>query len=85
MSEEGYEEIALGTAKGLCRAIGCLRRAFFDGASQEEIEERVYLVEALMGRVQAAGSRIGLYGMTREHLAALLNEKDLLKKQLGMP
>lgn len=85
VSEEGYEEIALGTAQGLCRAIKCLRHSFFEGASQEEIEAQLVLVEMLAERVKSAGGRLGLYGMTRERLAALLNETDALKRYLGMP
>ncbi len=81
---DGREEIAIQTALSLERAICCLERRFFDGADQDEVEERLRLVEALAARVQGSAGRFVLYNTTREKLAALLNEKDWLKSKLGM-
>ncbi|MFN0126526.1 MAG: hypothetical protein ACKV19_07575 [Verrucomicrobiales bacterium] len=84
VTDDSREEIAIATAESLHRATSCLKRRFFDGAECDEIEERLLEIDELADRVQASGSRLGLYGYLREKLAAYLNERDWLKRHLGV-
>jgi hypothetical protein len=83
-SEDMREEIAVSTADSLHRATTCLKRRFFDGADQYELEERLLELDALADRVLTTSGRLGLYGYLRERLAAFLNERDWLKKQFSL-
>ncbi|MGI8602622.1 MAG: hypothetical protein ACR2OZ_06435 [Verrucomicrobiales bacterium] len=76
------EQILNATACGLRRSVACLRKSFFSGAAQEEIEERIHLSEALAARVRGAANRVSLFQYARHPFIQFQNELDWLKKQL---